>query len=40
VFGPRGLCADALRAADVVVANRCAELDLLLHPARLVAALR
>jgi soluble P-type ATPase len=40
VLGPEGLCADALAAADVVVADPCAGLDLLLHPARLVAALR
>jgi soluble P-type ATPase len=40
VLGPEGLCADALRAADVVVADPCAGLDLLLYPARLVATLR
>ena len=40
VLGPEGLCADALRASDVVVADPCAGLDLLLHPARLVATLR
>ncbi|HKC72745.1 MAG TPA: hypothetical protein VKF37_00890 [Chloroflexota bacterium] len=31
VLGPEGLCADALAAADVVVADPCAGLDLLLH---------
>ena len=40
VLGPEGLCVDALRASDVVVADPCAGLDLLLHPARLVATLR
>jgi soluble P-type ATPase len=40
VLGPEGLCADVLRASDVVVADPCAGLDLLLHPARLVATLR
>lgn len=40
VLGTEGLCADALRAADVVVTDPCAGLDLLLHPARLVATLR
>lgn len=40
VLGPEGLCAGALRAADVVVAHPCDGLDLLLHPARLVATLR
>ena len=40
VLGPEGLCADALRAADVVVADPCAGLDLLLLPARLVATPR
>ena len=40
VLGPEGLCADALRASDVVVADPCAGLGLLLHPARLVATLR
>jgi hypothetical protein len=40
VLGPEGLCADALRASDVVVADPWAGLDLLLHPARLVATLR
>ena len=40
VLGPEGLCVDALRAFDVVVADPCAGLDLLLHPARLVATLR
>jgi soluble P-type ATPase len=40
VLGPEGLCAHALAAADVVVADPCAGLDLLLHPARLVATLR
>lgn len=40
VLGPEGLCSEALRAADVVVAGPCAGLDLLLHPARLVATLR
>jgi soluble P-type ATPase len=39
VLGPEGLCVDALRASDVVVADPCAGLDLLLHPARLVATL-
>jgi soluble P-type ATPase len=40
VLGPEGLCAEALAASDVVVADPCAGLDLLLHPARLVATLR
>ena len=40
VVGPVGLCADTLRASDVVVADLCAGLDLLLHPARLIATLR
>jgi soluble P-type ATPase len=40
VLGPEGLCVDALRAADVVVTDPCAGLDLLLHPARLLATLR
>ena len=40
VLRREGLCADALRASDVVVADPCAGLDLLLHPARLVATLR
>jgi soluble P-type ATPase len=40
VLGPEGLCAGALAASDVVVADPCAGLDLLLHPARLVATLR
>src|SRR5205085_1175931 len=31
VHGPEGLCADELAAADVVVADPCAGLDLLLH---------
>ena len=40
VLGPEGLCPDALRAADVVVGDPCAGLDLLLYPTRLVATLR
>lgn len=40
VLGAEGLCAEALRAADIVVVNPCDALDLLLHPARLVATLR
>jgi soluble P-type ATPase len=40
VLGPEGLCAEALRAADVLVADPCAGLDLLLRPDRLVATLR
>jgi hypothetical protein len=40
VLGPVGLCADTLRTSDVVVADPCAGLNLLLHPARLVATLR
>ena len=40
VLGPEGLCAAALRAADVVVSNPCDGLDLLLMPARLIATLR
>jgi soluble P-type ATPase len=40
VLGPEGLCAAALRAADIVVINPCDGLDLLLTPARLVATLR
>lgn len=40
VLGPEGLCAEALSAADVVVPDIRAGLDLLLHPRRLVATLR
>ncbi len=40
VLGPEGLSPDALRVADVVVADPCAGLDLLLHPIRLAATLR
>jgi soluble P-type ATPase len=40
VLGPEGLCAAALRAADVVVTDPCDGLDLLLMPARLIATLR
>jgi len=40
VLGAEGLCVEALKMADVVVADPCAGLDLLLHPARLVATLR
>ena len=40
VLGAEGLCAGAMRAADVVVAHPCDGLDLLLHPARLIATLR
>lgn len=40
VLGPEGLCANTLSNADLVVADICAALDLLLHPERLVATLR
>lgn len=40
VLGREGLCAAALQAADVVVSSPHDGLDLLLHPARLVATLR
>jgi soluble P-type ATPase len=40
VLGTEGLCAAALAAADVIVPDPNAGLDLLLHPARLVATLR
>jgi soluble P-type ATPase len=40
VLGPEGLSTETLHVADVVVADPCAGLDLLLHPARLVATLR
>jgi len=40
VLGPEGLAAEALLAADVVVASIEDALDLLLRPHRLVATLR
>jgi soluble P-type ATPase len=40
VLGPEGAARDAFLAADVVVANICDALDLLLYPRRLVATLR
>lgn len=40
MLGPEGLCMEAVRAADIVVADPRAGLDLLLHPDRLVATLR
>jgi len=40
VLGPEGLAVDALREADIVAPSPEAALDLLLHPARLVATLR
>ena len=40
VLGPEGLAVDAIRQADLVAPSPEAALDLLLHPARLVATLR
>jgi P-type E1-E2 ATPase len=40
VLGPEGLAREALAAADVVVPDVLAALDLLLNPQRLVATLR
>lgn len=40
VLGPEGLAVPCLQAADVVVPDICAALDLLLLPRRLVATLR
>ena len=40
VLGPEGLAAACATAADVIAPNIEAALDLLLHPRRLVAALR
>ena len=40
VLGPEGLSADALQSADILVADVCDALDLLLHPQRLVATWR
>ena len=40
VLGPEGLALDALLAADVIVPNILAALDLLQDPSRLVATLR
>ncbi len=40
VLGAEGLCAEVIRVADVVVTDPCTGLDLLLHPARLIATLR
>ena len=36
VLGPGGLSADALQSADILVADVCDALDLLLQPQRLV----
>jgi len=40
VLGPEGLAVETLQAADIVVDNINAALDLLLHPRRIVATLR
>ena len=40
VLGPEGLALEALLAADLVVPDIAAALDLLLHPDRIVATLR
>lgn len=40
VLGPEGLSTAALRVAHVVVGDPCVGIDLLLHPARLIATLR
>ncbi len=40
VIGPEGASPDALHAADVIVPDILAALDLLLHPLRLIATLR
>jgi len=40
VLGPEGLAVEAIREADLVTPSPEAALDLLLHPARLVATLR
>lgn len=40
VLGPEGLALEALQAADLVVPNILAGLDLLLDPSRLIATLR
>lgn len=40
VLGPEGLCRETLLAADVLVRSPAEALDLLCHPARLVATLR
>ncbi len=40
VLGPEGTAVSALQAATIAVPNICVALDLLLHPARLIATLR
>ena len=40
VVGPEGLAIEALQAADIVVGDINAALDLLIHPQRVVATLR
>jgi len=40
VLGTEGVAVEALTAADLLAPSICAALDLLLHPARLVATLR
>jgi soluble P-type ATPase len=40
VLGADGLCGERLPMADVVVSDSCADLDLRLHSARLVATAR
>lgn len=40
VLGREGMCADLVRAADVIVTDPTDALDLLLHPKRLLATLR